>query len=100
MPARHHSPESVVQTLQELAKRLGKNTLTKQDVKVHLASVLGSSSIKTCFQNLGNALDAAGLQRNAPAAHLKDRGFDISNEELFESMLAVEKDLGRIPNGS
>ena len=93
MGRKRHSKESIVQTLQNLAKRLNKGSLTKQDVQ----SAIPISSIKSYFGSLGNALEAAGLQRRSPTEHLADYRRCLSDDDLFRSILEAERALGHEP---
>ena len=86
-----YSKESIVQVLQNLAKSLGKDTLTKKEVQ----TTIPVSSVKTYFGSLGNALDAAGLQRGSP--HHYKSGPILSDDDLFRSMMEVERRLGHPP---
>ena len=93
MGRKRHSKESITETLRNLAKKLGKRSLTKGDVQ----PVLPVSSVKRHFGTLGNALEAAGLQRRSPGEHLKDCRKVLTNEDLFRSMLELEQRLGHVP---
>ena len=68
MVRKSHSKESIIQILQNLAKRLNKDSLTTQDVKHELSP----SSLNYHFGSLGNALEAAGLKRGSSTEHLKE----------------------------
>lgn len=95
MPAKKHDRETILETIRNQAKRLGKNTLTKQDVQ----SVISSSTVVRYFGTVGNALEAAGLQRSSVRDHLNVvRPGAFSDADLFRSILAVEESLGRVPN--
>ena len=93
MPAKKHSKESIIQTLRNIAARLGKDTLTKYDV----GGQLPLSSINRYFGNLGNALDAAGLKRTELGANFRHRGPVLSDDALMESLRQVEKQVGHEP---
>jgi len=92
MPEKRYSKEVIVQTLQNLAKRLGKKNLSKADV----AKVISVSTVHYYFGSLGNALEAAGLERKTGFEHL-NRGKQITDEELFQSILFFEKEFGHLP---
>ena len=92
MQKRKHTKESIIQTLQNQAKQLQKN-LSMADV----AKILSISSISYHFGSLGNALEAAGLERTKSYDHFVGRGKVISDESLFQSLLAVENKIGHEP---
>jgi hypothetical protein len=96
MPAKRHSKESIICTLQSLAANLGKNTLSKSDVQ----QVVPLSSINNYFVCLGNALEAAGLQRTSPTEHLNAVRCALSEDELFRSIREVEDKLGHEPGAN
>jgi hypothetical protein len=93
MGRKSHSKESIIQILQNLAKRLGKKYLSKRDIQ----SEISESSIGYHFGSLGNALEAAGLERKLPGENLKELWNKLSEDDLFLSMLEVERSLGREP---
>jgi hypothetical protein len=93
MGRKSHSKESIIQILQNLAKRLNKDSLSKQDVKPEVS--LGV--IDYHFGSLGNALEASGLKRRLPGENLKEHGNVLSEDDLFISLLEVERNLGREP---
>ena len=94
MGRQRHSKESIVQILQNLAKSLGKDSLTKQQVQ----TVMPSSSIEYHFGSLGNALEAAGLQRRSAIDVLNEiRPVALTDGDLFRSMLELEQRLGHPP---
>jgi Homing endonuclease associated repeat len=93
MPGKKHSKESIIRTLQSLARGLGKDTLSKRDVSAELSP----SAISYHFGSLGNALEAAGLRRVGAADHFRQRGAVFSDEELFHSVLRVEEQVGHPP---
>ncbi len=88
-----HSKQSIIQTLQNLAKSLGKATLTKQEVQ----TVVPVSSVNNHFGSLGNALEAAGLQRRSATEHLDESRRVLTDDGLFGSMMEVEQRLGHPP---
>jgi hypothetical protein len=93
MGRKRHSKDSIIQTLQNLARRVNKETLTKKDVQ----AVIPVSSICTHFGSLGNAMEAAGLQRRTASecSHSAERA--LTHEELFRSILEAETELGHEP---
>jgi hypothetical protein len=93
MPAQRHTKESIIQTLQNLARQLGKTTLSKKDV----TPVLPASSINYHFGSLGRALESARLERTGSADHLRDRGNVITDDDLFRSLAEVHSSIGREP---
>jgi hypothetical protein len=93
MPAKKHDRESILETLRNLAKRLGQDSLTKQEI----ATAIQPSTVAQYFGNLGNALEAAGLKRGSSTAHLRDRSPTLTDNDLFQSILKVEQQLGREP---
>ena len=94
MGRQRHSKESIVQILQNLAKSLGKDSLTKQQVQ----TVMPSSSIEYHFGSLGNSLEAAGLQRRSAIDVLNEiRPVALTDGDLFRSMLELEQRLGHPP---
>ena len=93
---RHHTPESIIQTLRSLAGSLGRDTLTTIDLR----GVLPLGSTRYYFGSLGAALEAAGLRRRDPAEHFRDRGPTLSDTDLFASVLEVETQLGHQPGYS
>jgi hypothetical protein len=95
MPEQRHTKEGLIQTLQDVSRQLGRSVLSKKDVSAHLAL----SAVNYHFGNLGNALKAAGLSSHpaGSSAGLRKR---IPDDELFISLLRIEKTLGRPPNMS
>ncbi len=96
MVRKSHSKESIIQILQNLAKRMNKESLTKQDVKHELPL----SSVNYHFGSLGNALEAAGLKRRLPGENLKEHLNVLSEDDLFLSILEVERNLGHEPGNN
>ncbi len=96
MPAKRHTKESIIQTLQSLAANLGKTTLSKVEVQ----QVLPVSSIRNHFGSLGKALKAAGLECRSPTEHLKDFQNVLPEDELFASIYCLEKELGHEPGAT
>jgi hypothetical protein len=96
MPAKRHTKDSIIQTLQSLAANLGKTTLSKAEVQ----HVLPASSVANHFGSLGKALQAAGLECRSPTEHLKDVRNVLPEAELFESIYCVEQKLGHEPGAN
>lgn len=88
-----YTKEQIITTLQELAKRLGKDTLTKYDVQ----TVLALSTVGYRFGSLGNALEVAGLKRRTGHEHLSEVRQTLTDDELFESLYIVEQAAGHEP---
>ncbi len=80
-----YSNEQIIEMLKNLAERLGQTSLSKKEID----SVIPGSTVARRFGNIGNALEAAGLERVAPADHLR-RGPQIADEELFQALYEVE----------
>jgi len=93
MPAKKHSREDIVLLLKNLASRLGKTTLTKHEI----AKEISPSTLRNYFGNMGNALEAAGLDRQSPTAHFADRGPQLGDSDLFSSIRSLENALGHEP---
>ena len=93
MTEQRHTRETILETLKNLAERLGKKVLSKQDVQPHLPV----SSIRYHFGSLGNALEAAGLERTDPAEHLRGRGPVLSDDQLMEALYELETRIGHEP---
>jgi hypothetical protein len=79
--------------LQNLARSLGKDTLSKREV----GTVLPSSTVSYHFGSLARALEAAGLRVVDRAEHLRNRGPTLSEDDLFASLSKVEQQIGREP---
>lgn len=93
MAKQRHSKESIIATLQNLAAGLKKDTLSKSDI----GRVLPPSSVNRYFVNLGNALEAAGLKRTSGTDHLESYYNRLSDDDLFLSVLRIERQLGHEP---
>jgi hypothetical protein len=93
MGKKRHSKESIIQTLQNLAKRLNKDSSSKKEAQ----SAIPITSITTYFGSLGNALEAAGLKRVLISDHLDNIRKTYTEDDLFRSILKVEIALGREP---
>ncbi|MDX1947469.1 MAG: hypothetical protein SFU86_18860 [Pirellulaceae bacterium] len=96
MGRKTHTRESIIQTLQSLAKSLKKDTLSMID----LGGVISPSSINNHFGSVGNALEAAGLRRRAPHEVLEAVRRTLSDDDLFEAVLEVETTLGHEPRSN
>lgn len=83
----------IIQLLQNLATQLNKRNLSTADVR----KVIPVSNVKVYFGSLGNALEAAGLERTDSAEHFKGRGNILSEDDLFQSLYEVENELGHEP---
>lgn len=94
MPEQRHTRESLVQTLQNVAADLRTDALSKRDVSAHIPL----SSINYYFGNLGNALEAAGLTRTEPGPQNALVEKRLTDEELFMSLLEIERQIGRAPS--
>lgn len=89
-----YSRESIIQTLQNVAANLGRTVLSTRDVSAHISM----SSINYYFGNLGNALKAAGLDGNKPGPTDALRQNRLTDDDLFISLLEVEKEIGHNPS--
>jgi len=91
MPSQKHTKESIIQTLQNLARRVDRKKLRIEDV----TKVLSYSTLCGHFGNLGNALEAAGLERTKMGAM---GGYNrLPDDVLLQSLLSLENKLGREP---
>jgi hypothetical protein len=88
-----YSNDQIIETLKNLAERLGQKRLSKKDV----AAVISTSTVANRFGNLGNALEAAGLERTASGENFKGKGPRITDEDLFKALYEVETRIGREP---
>ena len=79
MGRRKHTRGDIIQTLQNLARSLGKDTLSKKEV----GTVVPSSTVGYHFGSLGRALEAAGLRVVDRAEHLRNRGPTLSEDNLL-----------------
>jgi len=89
--AKKYSREQIIQILQNLSRQLGRRSLSTQDI----ARVIPTSTVKGYFGSLGNALEAAGLERRLPGDHLPH--VRLSEEDLFANLLDVERQIGKEP---
>jgi len=98
MAKRKYSRETIITALQNEAKRLGKRTLTMKEVN----GVVPVSAVRAYFGSLGNALEAAGLERLQPGWNLPLMGRlrTIPDDDLFRSLIQVEDKLGHEPTFS
>ena len=88
-----YTKDSIIEILRNLSKQLNKTKLTTADV----AKVIPESTVTNHFGSVGNALEAAGLERTALGENFRTRGNVISDEELFHSLLELEARLGHEP---
>lgn len=88
-----YSNEQIIEMLKNLAERLGQTSLSKTDI----SSVISVSNVYGRFGNIGNALEAAGLERTDPAAHFRNRGQQLEDGELFSALYRVESSIGHEP---
>ena len=93
MGRRKHSHDDIIKALQNLARSLRKDTLSKKEV----ATVLPLSTVGYHFGSLSRALEAAGLRVVDPAEHFRNRGPALSEDDLFASLSKVEQQMGREP---
>jgi hypothetical protein len=94
MARQNHTRESLIQTLQNIASQLGTKVLSKRDVATHISL----SAVNYRFGNLGNALKAAGLAANAPGPPDGKPHNLLTDDDLFISLLEVEKQIGHDPS--
>jgi len=85
--------EEVVRRLQELAQKLGKETLTQQDIR--RSSYISEYWIRKHFKTLASALEAAGLQPSKLAIAMA-----TSNDELLDYLADLQRRLHRQPTGA
>ncbi len=95
MSSSKHSKEDIILALQNLAKKLGKTSLTKREVQEHIGVSL--STINVRFGSLGNALEAAGLERGKFMSESRSAAQTLSEDQLFDSIYKVEAALGHPP---
>jgi len=88
-----YSNEDMIGILKNLSDQLGRKNLSKKDVQ----TVISVSTVQNRFGNLGNALEAAGLERNDPTAHLRGNSLQIADSDLFTALYQVEIQIGREP---
>lgn len=88
-----YSNEQITEMLKNLAEKLGQTSLSKKDI----STVISTSTVANRFGSVGNALEAAGLERTDCAAHFRDRGQQIENGELFAALYRVESSIGHEP---
>lgn len=65
-----------------------------------MAKVLSPSTVNSHFGSVGNALEAAGLERTELGENLRGKGQVITDEQLFRSLLDVEDKLGHEPGAN
>lgn len=81
-----YSNEQIIEMLKNLAESLGQKSLSTKDVN----SVISASTVEYRFGNIGNALEAAGLERIVPGANFRSRGPQIEDNDLFRALYEVE----------
>ena len=96
MGEQRHSRETIIQTLQNIAAQVGRPVLSKKDVQAHLSL----SVVNYHFGRLSDALAAAGLVANKPGSPDGIPNKRLSDDELFESIVEVENQIGRAPSFS
>ena len=94
--ADHTKKEEIIEALKNLSEQLGQKRLTKQDV----AKVFPVSTIEYHFGSLGNALEAAGLERTNLGDNLRGRGAVLTVNELFQNLFEIEEAIGREPRSN
>ncbi|MEW6349284.1 MAG: hypothetical protein AB1646_09490 [Thermodesulfobacteriota bacterium] len=85
--------EQIIEILKNLSDQLGRKKLSKTDV----ASVISPSTVTSRFGNVGNALEAAGLERTDCAEHFRNRRPELTPDQLFEALCRLEAHLGHEP---
>ena len=80
--------EEVIKELQSVAKKLGKTTLTIEDVREH--SAVSAERLRRSWSSARKAFEAAGLSATALGKRFND-------EERFENLLTVWTHYGRPP---
>lgn len=93
MPAKWWDKPKIIKELQRLAKKLNTTILSGPEIE----QVLARSTVHYYFGNLSNALEAAGLERIDGAVRPYARPTILSDDALFESLLALEVTLGHEP---
>lgn len=88
-----YSNEQITEMLKNLAERLGQTSLSTKDI----SSVISVSTVKQRFGNIGNALEAAGLERIEPGANFRGKGRQIEDSELFGALYKVECTIAHEP---
>ena len=91
MGEQHHTRETIIQLLQNIAAQIGGSALSKKDVQAHLPL----SAVNYHFGRLSNALNAAGLVANKPGP---PDTIPLREDELFESIAEVERQIGYVPS--
>lgn len=90
-----HSKESIADLLANLAKSLGRESLTKAEIERHIAA----SSLRYHFGSISAALVAAGLTANDSSAQLQQsRPKALADEVLVADFLLVGQQLGHAPS--
>lgn len=89
-----HTKQGIIEILRNLSESLNHKALTKKDIE----KAIPSSSVRYHFGNIGSALEVAGLKRTRPGDNFRGQGNIYSEDELFESILKLEIELGHLPN--
>lgn len=88
-PYRRNTPnEDLLNDLRDVAKKLGRNTVTMSQYSQH--GRYHVSTLQRRFKSWPNALERAGLRQNRSP-------IGISDEELFQNLRQVWESLGRQP---
>jgi len=88
-----YSKEQIIEILKNLSSQLGRPKLSVKDI----AKVIPPSTVCRHFGNVGNALKEAGLEATPLGENLKDRGKQLSDEDLFQALYKVERKIGHMP---
>jgi hypothetical protein len=93
---RIHTKETIAASLQDLSRRLGRDSLSQRDVEEHLSGQVPPSVIRYHFGSLKTAAEAAGITwvRDKPQ---RSR---TSDDELFADLLTVEGQVGHAPGST
>lgn len=92
MPAKQYTRENIIVILQNLAKQKQTDLLTKKDIN----QVISTGTVNRYFRTITAALEAAGLNANPPHG-IRNNGPRLTENDLFSSLLAVEKIVGHEP---
>ncbi|HEY9745017.1 MAG TPA: hypothetical protein V6C99_02230 [Oculatellaceae cyanobacterium] len=94
MSSKKYTKEAIINLLKEQAKRLGKDNLTKQEI----SQCISTSTVNSYFGTVRAAMEFAGLTYAERGENLKNRPPQINDDDLFNSILVLEAELGEIPN--